>query len=1157
MVLPADELTFVLDHPADQPVLARVLEADITPIREERDGRVRTTWTRTGVPGVQLDETLPPEERRYPSVLVSTAAGWPQVVQGYLAAVRPMLTSKSLGPVARELKPASAAARDVAAAALDWMHHRLRYTGLDFANSGVIPHRPEETLQRGYGDCKDLAAFLVALLEASGVPARMVLVHTADWHDDADELAGLNRFDHAIVMIPGSTPLWVDPTLRGLPPGTLSDLSMARMALVIDPATSGLTRTPVVPAAGNHAKVQTEITLPSYGSGAVKTVRTSTGTALAWPRFRAQMRSAEQLNKQVAEEVTTTHDTKAFTYRHSDPLSVTPFEEVLEITGSKKAEASDLDAVAALGFDAILEAIPDAVEGVPGDGAESEQLSGPIFVGAPRTVELVTRVRVSPLFELRGGPVSREGEVGQVRWTYRVEPQPDGAEARMQVTFGARVIPADEVQRVRQSMENLLQSDNRLEFANRPMRLMEDGKLLEAVRELRAMEVKTPRDPLLRALLARAAERAGLIAEAQSLAREARDLGPMQPPVARTVGWILSLNQDGVPYGKGMAREEALAALGTAYRLDPDGLQARKIEIELMARNAEGVLAGPGSDVSAALEALGTRGAKTSDEVMGAFHALLLWESGRDAELLEAKGLPATEQTRILQLAARARLHGGDAALTWLDAQAQGQKEGLIAGASFMLFKARNHPVAYRLAREVRDPRFAGLTSLMAKAVLRDARPFDPADPLDLVLEGYAHAVDLPTRVDRKALGLQDGWLKAVRQNLAGPFRSIPGAEQAVLDSLRGSMATELVELPGVGVLLTLTSHLGTDQHLLQRHGAGYRFHPHDDPAARQASAWEALTRGELPVVRSWLRYDLARIERASPGAVPGELRRLAQGNAAELALALSLIEVPEKGPALKAALQALETAWKARDAKSATGRQLGRAYVVALIQAKRHDEALAANATALAEGFYDQAREGQVMRGLILQDAERADLLEQEGKALLESSETREAGFAMLRFAARLRLDAAAYRDVNLQMAAADIERLGSLNNAAWSALFLGKVEEADLRRAEQALGPKGDRKSSLDTLAVLLAEHGEVDRAVVALAQLRGADTAPESAPSVLYARGRIAETLGFVRAAKAIYARIPSRKEQAFNDLEPLARKRLKALATPAGVPAGTPR
>ena len=541
MSLPVDELTFVLDHPVDQPVLTRVLQAEVTPRREEQDGRVRITWTRTGVPGVQHEATLPPEERRFPTVMVSTAAGWPQVAQGYLAAVRPMLSSKALGPIARELKPASAAPRDVAAASLDWMHHRLRYTGLDFANAGVIPHTPEETLQRGYGDCKDLAAFLVALLEASGVPSRMVLVHTADWHDDADELAGLNRFDHAIVMVPGPTPLWIDPTLRGLPPGTLSGMTMARMALVIDPSTTALTKTPVGRASENRAVVHREITLPAYGPGAVKTVRTSTGTVLSWPRFRAQMRSADQLNKQVAEEVSETHDTKVFTYRHSDPLAVTPFEDVLEVEASNRSLASDLDAVAQLGFEAILDAIPDAVEGVPEDGAEAEGISGPIFVGAPRTLELITRVRVSPLFELRGGPISRQGEVGQVRWTYQVDPRPDGAEARMQVTFGARAIPADEVQRVRLSMETLLSSGNSLEFANRPMRLMEDGKLLEAVRELRAMEAKAPRDPLFRALLARAAQRAGLTAEAQALAREARDLGPMQPPVARAVGWLLSL----------------------------------------------------------------------------------------------------------------------------------------------------------------------------------------------------------------------------------------------------------------------------------------------------------------------------------------------------------------------------------------------------------------------------------------------------------------------------------------------------------------------------------------------------------------------------------------------------------------------------------------
>ena len=179
-------------------------------------------------------------------------------------------------------------------------------------------------------------------------------------------------------------------------------------------------------------------------------------------------------------------------------------------------------------------------------------------------------------------------------------------------------------------------------------------------------------------------------------------------------------------------------------------------------------------------------------------------------------------------------------------------------------------------------------------------------------------------------------------------------------------------------------------------------------------------------MVRSWLRYGLARMEQAAPGSVSGELRKLAEGDASDLARALCLLGIPEKGPSLKAALQTLETAWKTREAKSATGRQLGRSYVLALLRGQAPRRCPGGKRHRPRRGLLRSSQVRAVMRALILKDAERADLLEREGKALLESSETREAGFMMLTFAATLRLDAAAYRDVSLQVAAADIERLG-----------------------------------------------------------------------------------------------------------------------------------
>ncbi|HLT29730.1 MAG TPA: DUF3857 domain-containing transglutaminase family protein [Myxococcaceae bacterium] len=1147
MTLPVKSLTFVLDHPVGQQIVTRALKADVTPTREEKDGRVITTWQRTDVPGVTFPLSLPPEERLFPTLWVSSASGWPEVIGAYHTAVAPRLTSDALAPVLRELKPASSSHRDVAAAALEWMHHHLRYTGLDFGNAGVIPQTPEETLKRGYGDCKDLSAFLVALLEASGVPARMVLVHTADWEDPADDIAGLNRFDHAVVQIPGATPLWIDPTLRGMPVGTLSPLAMNRIALVVAPETTGLSRTPVGSAAENRAVVRTEITLPSYGLGTVKTIRTLGGTALAWPRLRAQNLSPDQINRDLAKEIESFHGTADFTYRHSDPLSgLIPFEDVLEIQASNRSMAADSDAAAALGFEAMLDFIPDALESVPDDEAQGEAVSGPVFIGAPRTLELVTRVRVSPLFEFLGGPVSRKEDVGSVHWSYAIEPLADGAEARVRLTFNDRVIPADEVSKVRQSLQSLFEVDNHLEFANRPFRLLEDGKLQEAVTELREMERQRPKDPLIHSLLARAAHAAGLIQEAQTLAREARDLGPMQAPVARTVSWLLGMNASGVEYGNGYDREAALAAIRVARHLEPDDAHTRRQEVGLLAHNAAGDFGGNGADVEAALDSLNTF--NWQDPEVADFHALLLFKTGRDEELLKAKTLPDSELLNGLRLAARARSQGAQAAIRWADQHVRGgQKQQLYVTAMSILFAARAYPEAHALSREVKDPGVAQFSALVSKAVRRESAPFDQTNPRDVILEGLSHALGLQTRVDPKALNLQEAWKEQVLQNLGPTFRALDEGDEGLMDALWASMTPKVEDLPGVGVLVTLTSAFGSDPYLLQREKKTYRFHPIAAPEAQQLEAWKALGRGELDTVRSWFRYWFALIQKNTNVHLPAGLRKLATGNRQDLALALSFSALPQAGeePYLGQAIRALSKVANSRDSKDPFARMLTRQYVTALSRAGKYDEALAAHAKARAEGRYDDDGQALFARAQILSDAKRAEVLDREGKELLDHPAHRKLGYLMRVLAAEARLDPAAYRDVHLEMVSADVSREGSLNNAAWAALFLPEITDADVHRAELAVGPQADRRGSLDTLALLLAQRGEVNRAVATLARLAEGAPEVESAPTVLYARGRVAESLGFNRAARALYKAVPAPNERNFNDVQPLAKKRLEAM------------
>lgn len=56
----------------------------------------------------------------------------------------------------------------------------IRYVGIWLGNGGIVPHPAEDILQNRYGDCKDKATLLQALLAAKGIYSQQVLINLGD-----------------------------------------------------------------------------------------------------------------------------------------------------------------------------------------------------------------------------------------------------------------------------------------------------------------------------------------------------------------------------------------------------------------------------------------------------------------------------------------------------------------------------------------------------------------------------------------------------------------------------------------------------------------------------------------------------------------------------------------------------------------------------------------------------------------------------------------------------------------------------------------------------------------------------------------------------------------------------------------------------------------
>jgi hypothetical protein len=131
--------------------------------------------------------------------------------------------------------------------------------------SAFIPTKGKQVISERYGDCKDKAALLTALLAALDIKAEMVLLSGRD--------AGLTpylpspRFNHAITRVhTAQGPLWVDATADQMAFGLLPADDQGVPALIIHPDTVELAPSPVLPADKSGTTTEYRLTLSAAGN---------------------------------------------------------------------------------------------------------------------------------------------------------------------------------------------------------------------------------------------------------------------------------------------------------------------------------------------------------------------------------------------------------------------------------------------------------------------------------------------------------------------------------------------------------------------------------------------------------------------------------------------------------------------------------------------------------------------------------------------------------------------------------------------------------------------------------------------------------------------------------------------------------------------------
>ncbi|WP_312514335.1 DUF3857 and transglutaminase domain-containing protein [Massilia sp.] len=161
--------------------------------------------------------------------------------------------------------------RERAIALSDWVRKNVRYVGVYLGPGGVVPHAAASVLANRYGDCKDHATLLEALLGSAGIDSTVALVNNGDAYR-LPEVPTLGVLNHAIVYVP-SLQLYLDPTAESVAGGFLPPSLLGKPVVL---ARSGeFAMIPFFQPA--RSRTLTRFDIRPDGSSAFRVTRTSSG----------------------------------------------------------------------------------------------------------------------------------------------------------------------------------------------------------------------------------------------------------------------------------------------------------------------------------------------------------------------------------------------------------------------------------------------------------------------------------------------------------------------------------------------------------------------------------------------------------------------------------------------------------------------------------------------------------------------------------------------------------------------------------------------------------------------------------------------------------------------------------------------------------------
>jgi len=281
-------------------------------------------WVVSDVAAVKIQPDMPPWQRVAaqlviapiaPNATESSLASWHEVGQWYQnLTIGRRDPSPQLAQKVTELTAAEPTLLGKIQLLAEYVQKDTRYVAIELGIGGYLPHSAAETFNNHYGDCKDKATLLSAMLKQIGVDSNYVLINTERGAINANTPPNLG-FNHMILAIhlPAGLEdprllaqiqhpslgrlLYFDPTDDLTPFGLVRGPLQANFGLLVAAEGSELLALPQLAAATNGVRRTGQLTLDLDGTlhGEIHEVRLGDQASAARQALRTAPQSVDRI----------------------------------------------------------------------------------------------------------------------------------------------------------------------------------------------------------------------------------------------------------------------------------------------------------------------------------------------------------------------------------------------------------------------------------------------------------------------------------------------------------------------------------------------------------------------------------------------------------------------------------------------------------------------------------------------------------------------------------------------------------------------------------------------------------------------------------------------------------------------------------------------